>query len=208
MIALAHTFGWLTPEQRSAEQLALARDLLASRDVGFAEVDLVCSLNADHHLDAGAASLRAPSPTRAAHSAVLACLGNEEAHQRTLDALVSADEADARIAQAYLRHRPLRDAAELRPVARAVANMPGAIAKVRALDALARLRISDHQVLEELKGSYAHARSARVQNAIAEIFLRSDYRPPDLAEVLQKHRLGPPARGSVIDSLLSRLEPG
>lgn len=210
MIELADVFGWLSPEQRSSERLALAGDLLASRSVGFAEVDLICTLNADRALDAGAERLRAAfagSP-RVGPSAALACLGDAAAHQRTLNALVSADEGDARIAQAYLRHRPVRDAAELRPVARAVAQMPGSIAKVRALDALARLRISDREVLEELTRSYAQARSANVQNAIAEIFLRSDYRPADLAGVLQKHRLTPPARGSVIDSLISRLEPG
>jgi len=208
MIELADTFGWLSPEQKTAERLALAGDVLASRSVGFAEVDLLCSLNADRRLDAGAERLRPAAGTRVGHSAALACLGDAAAHQRTLNALVSADEGDARIAQAYLRHRPVRDAAELRPVTRAVAQMPASVAKVRALDALARLRITDREILEELTRSYAQARSANVQNAIAEIFLRSDYRPPDLAGVLQKHRLTPPARGSVIDSLISRLEPG
>ena len=210
MIELASTFGWLSPEEKTTEQLALAGDVLAARTLGFSEVDLICSLNADHRLDARAQVLRsaAGASPRAGHSAALACLGDASAHQRTLNALVSPDEGDAKIAQAYLRHRPVKDAAELRPVARAVANMPGSIAKVRALDALARLRITDREILEELTRSYAQARSANVQNAIAEIFLRSDYRPPDLAEVLQKHRLTPPARGSIIDSLLSRLEPG
>jgi hypothetical protein len=210
MLELAATFGWLSPQQQSAEALALANDVLASRTVGFAEVDLVCSLNADRRLDGPAERFRAAGAfaTRVGHSAALACLGDQAAHQRTLGALLSADEGDARIAQAYLRHRPVRDAAELRPMARAVAQMPGSMAKVRALDTLARLRISDREILEELTRSYAQASSANVQNAIAEIFLRADYRPPDLAAVLQKHRLTPPARGSVIDSLLSRLERG
>src|SRR5207253_3766780 len=104
-----------------------------------------------------------------AQSAALACLGDAAAHQRTLSALVSTDESDARIAQAYLRLRPIHDAVELRPVARAVAQMPGSLAKVRALDALARLRISDKEVLEELTRSFTEARSSGVQNAIAEI---------------------------------------
>jgi hypothetical protein len=190
------------------ETIALANDVLASRTLGFAEVDLLCSMNADRALDSAAASLKAPAraSTRVAHSAALACLGDAEAHQRTIHALVSADEADVRAAQAYLRHRPLGDSRELRPVARAVAQMPGSIAKVRALDALARLRISDKEVLEELARSFAQAGSPNVQNAIAEIFLRSDYRPPSLAAVLKEHRLTPPARGSVVDSLISRIE--
>ena len=205
MIELATTFGWLSPAQRADEALALANDLLASRSLGFAEVDLLCSLNADRRLDAS--SLRPPAwaSGRVAHSAALACLGDAEAHRRTIRALVSADEADARIAQAYLRHRPIQDAGELRPVARAVAQMPGSIAKVRALDALARLRISDREVLQELTRSYTQARSAGVQNAIAEIFLRSDYRPPDLAAVLRQHRLAPEGKGQLVDVLIGRL---
>jgi len=207
MIALAATFGWLTAGERADEATALAADVLRARTLGIAEVDLVCSLNAGRSLDASSGRLRAVrSSTSVGHAAALACLGNAEAHARTLQALASPQESEARIAQAYLRHRPLRDAGELRPVARAVASMPGSIAKVRALDALARLRISDAEVLDELTRSFATARSARVQNAIAEIFLRSDHRPPDLADVLRKHRLEPPARGSVVDSLLANLK--
>ncbi len=118
---------------------------------------------------------------------------------------MSPDESDARIAQAYLRHRPIHEPTELRPVARAVAQMPGSIAKVRALDALARLRISDQEVLQELTRSFADARSASVQNAIAEIFLRSDYRAPDLAGVLREHRLTPAGKGELVDVLIGRL---
>ena len=207
MVALASTFGWLSPAERVQETVALAGDLLKARTLGFAEVDLVCSLNADRSLDAAAAGLRsARAEASVGHAAALACLGDPAAHQRTLQSLASPREEDARIAQAYLRHRPLKDAGELRPVARAVANMPGSVAKVRALDALARLRISDTEVLDELTRSFATARSPSVQNAIAEIFLRSDHRPADLAEVLRKHRLEPPARGSVVDSLLANLK--
>jgi hypothetical protein len=78
------------------------------------------------------------------------------------------------------------DGTELRPIARAVASMPSAPAQVRALDALARLRISDSEILQELKRSFASARSAGVQDAIAEVFLRSDKRPADLADVIRR----------------------
>jgi hypothetical protein len=208
MIALATNVGWLSPSERVDESIALAARVLEARAPGFAEVGLVCALNADGALDAAAARLPpARGGVGAGHAAVRACLGDPEAHARTVQALVSADPGEAGIARTYLRHRPIRNPEELRPVARAVAGMPGSVAKVRALDALARLRISDGQVLEELTRSYATASSAKVQNAIAEIFLRSDYRAPDLAEVIQKHRLAPATRGgSVIDSLISRLE--
>jgi hypothetical protein len=207
MIELAASFGWLDPGQRRHEEVALVNDMLAARTLGFTEVDLICGLAADGRLGAVANELRPPAAgaMRIGHSAALACLGDAEAHQRTLRALVSPDEGDARIAQAYLRHRPIREATELRPVARAVAQMPGSIAKVRALDALARLRISDQEVLQELTRSFAEARSASVQNAIAEIFLRSDYRAPDLAAVLKQHRLSPAGKGEIVDVLIGRL---
>ena len=39
-----------------------------------------------------------------------------------------------------------------------------------------------------------------------EVFLRASHRPPDLADVIRRHRLAPPARGSVVDSLLANLK--
>jgi hypothetical protein len=204
MIALAAQLGWLDSRQRADEAMALVSDLARTRRLGFEEVDLACRLNADGSLDAAAPTLASASGG-VGTSALLACLGDKEARARTLQALVSPNEAEARIAQAYLRHRPVDDAAELRPLARAIAGMPSSPAQVRALDALARLRISDAQILRELARSFANARTPTVQNAIAEVFLRSDHRPPDLAEVIRKHRLAPPARGSVVDSLLAQL---
>jgi hypothetical protein len=202
MIALAAELRWLDERQRTQERLALASELIGSRRVGFDEVDLVCRLNADGALDAAAVHVSAQT---LGQSAALACLGDNESRARTLQALVSPNDAEARIAQVYLRHRPLADGTELRPIARAVAGMPSAPAQVRALDALARLRITDTEILQELKRSFANARNAGVQDAIAEVFLRSDHRPADLAEVIRKHRLTPPQRGSVVDSLLARL---
>ncbi|HEX5130825.1 MAG TPA: hypothetical protein VFV90_13805 [Usitatibacter sp.] len=206
MISVAAQLGWLDASQRRAEALALVSDMLRSRRTGFEEVDLACRLNADRSLDGQAATVKGAAPANVADSAVLACMGDAAARARTLHALLSTNESDARIAQAYLRHRPVEDGAELRPIARAVANMPGSPAKVRALDALARLRISDGEILQELTRSFANARTPSVQDAIAEVFLRSSHRPPDLAEVIRKHRLEPPGRGRIVDSLLANLK--
>jgi hypothetical protein len=206
MISLASELRWLDTRQRTEERVALASELLRARRVGFDEVDLACRLNADGALDQ-AAAVRSNGPaTTIGHAAALACLGDDEARTRTLQALVSSNEGDARIAQAYLRHRPVADGTELRPIARAVASMPSSPAQVRALDALARLRISDSEILQELKRSFANARTANVQDAIAEVFLRSDKRPPDLADIIRRHRLEPPGRGRVVDSLLANLK--
>ena len=208
MIALAGELHWLDEGQRARERLVLASELIRSRRMGFEDVDLVCRLNADRALDASGAGLAGAGAQTTGQAAALACLGDDASRARTLQALVSANESDVRIAQVYLRHRPLADGTELRPIARAVANMPSAPAQVRALDALARLRISDGEIMQELKRSFVHARSASVQDAIAEVFLRSDHRPADLGDVIRKHRLGPPQRGSVVDSLLARLPAG
>ena len=206
LIALAADLGWLDARQRSEEAIALASTLVKAPRVGFEEVGILCSLNADGSLDSAAGRLRGLSGASVGHAAAMACLGDDEGRARTLQAIASANEADARIAQAYLRHRPVEDSAELRPLARAVANMPGSPAQVRALDALGRLRISDTVILRELTRSFANARTPGVQDAIAEVFLRADHRPADLGDVIRKHRLAPPARGSVVDSLLANLK--
>ena len=77
-------------------------------------------------------------------------------------------------------------------------------------DTLARLNISDREVLGELSRLFAEARSVNVQRAIAEIFIRSDPRAIPRAElvgVLLQHRLKAPGGGQdLIDVLLQRLQ--
>ena len=53
--------------------------------------------------------------------------------------------------------------------------MTGPAAQVRALDTLARHRLSDRQSLDELARLFPAARSVDVQRAIAAVFIRSDY---------------------------------
>lgn len=211
MIALGTTLGWFTPEQRRDEQLALINDMLAKRTMGFAEVDLVCSLNDDHSLDAVRSRIHAP---RAAsgyppHVAALACLGDTAAHDRMLRTLASADDGDVLVAQTYLRHRPVTEKHELRELAREVAQATGP-GQVRAIDAIARLNISDREVLGELSRVFAQTRSLEVQRALAEVFIRSDpdaLRGHDLIGILREHRVK--ARGGgrdLIDTLIDRLQ--
>lgn len=211
MIALAANLGWLSPQGRRAEIVAMVNDMLAGNSMGYAEVDLVCSLNGNRQLDTELARVKLP-PSRGAkatHAAALACLGSPEAHSQILHALSSPDEKDVQIAQVYLRHRPISDRNELRDVARDITQMPGSGAKVRALDALARLNISDRHVLGELARLFAEARSVNVQRAIAEIFIRSDPRAiakTELVSVLRQHRLRAPGGGQdLIDVLIERL---
>lgn len=207
MIELAARLGWLSPQAELAEQVALVNDVMAKPAMGFAEVDLVCSLNDGHELDGKVKGPAAPSATQAA---ALACLGDADAHGRTLRALASSDERDVQAVQTYLRHRPIADTSELRDVARVVARMPATPAKVRALDALGRLNIADPQVLRELVQSFADATSLTIQRAIAEVFVRSDTKSiarPDVVAVLQKSRLKPAnGRDELIDIVIRKLQ--
>ena len=208
LVALAGTLGWLDAGQQAAEHARMVSDLLARNAMGFAEVGLVCSLNTDGALEGEAARV-AQSASRAgsvSRAAALACMGSREAHGQVLRALASTDVGEVQIAQAYLRHRPVADREELRTLAASVARMPPSPAQVRALDTLGRLQISDREILDELARSFAEAKSVKVQRAIAEIFIRSGYRRPELAQVLRRHRL-PSAEGKdLIDVLISRLE--
>ena len=213
MVMLAQQLGWLTEEQRWQELALLLAELLARRSVGLSEVDLACSLNQAHDLD-GAFNRRVSSGSPAddvAHAAVRACLGSSEGHLRTLQGLTSADAADARIAQAYLRHRPITDGAELRSVAAAIAGMPPSPAQVHALEALGRHYLSDGEILTQLTGLFARTSSWSVQAAVAGILMRADLRSiaraPLLRTLLAERRPAPPG-DNMIDALIRRLQAG
>jgi len=174
LIALGGEIGWMSAADRREEQIRMVADVLARGGADFGEVDLICSLNADRSLDAQRAWLsKARLPRGRASDAALACLGDSASRARTLQALSSRDEREVQIVQAYLRHRPITDAQELRTVAANVAQMDAGGAQARALEALARLRIEDDQVLDELKRLSVRTRSAAVKRAIGEVFLRA-----------------------------------
>ena len=211
MMALARTLGWLSPAQEQAEFVRMLADRMARGSLGKNEVDLVCATQPD--LESGLArqlvATGMPRPGQVAHSAVLACLGNPEAHERTVRALTSSRDDDVVIAQAYLRQRPLADVGELRAVTSGIARMSAAGAQVRALESLARQRLADPQSLQEIAGLFAQARSLEVQRAIAGILIRSDTQMlprADLARSLRQHRLKSPDGTDVIDMLIRLLQ--
>jgi len=210
MIGLANTVGWLSPDERRAELAGVVNDVLAG-PVGFVEVDLVCAINRDHELDPALASVKVPAARagRATYGAALACMGSSEGHAQVLRALSGGDDQEVQSAQAYLRYRPL-SADESRQVAMDIAKRAGNGGSVRALDTLARLQVADREVFQELARSFATAKSANVQRAIAEVFLRSDpgaIPKPELASLLRQHRLKPAGGGEdLVDVLLRRLQ--
>lgn len=208
LMALSGELGWLNARQQAAEHGRMVSELLARNAMGFAEVDLVCSLNKDGALEDELARV-SQAPARAgavARAAALACMGGVDAHAQVLRALSSTDVNEVQIAQAYLRNRPVTDATELRAIASGVTRMPPSAAQVRALDTLARLRIADREILDDLTRSFAESKSVNVQRAIAEVFIRSGYRRPELAGVLRQHRVRSGGGDDLIDELIRRLQ--
>ncbi|HZQ59838.1 MAG TPA: hypothetical protein VFC24_00735 [Casimicrobiaceae bacterium] len=210
MIELAAQLGWLNADQRRAELMQMISDQLARNAVGPAEVDLVCGINRNHELDAARDDLSSVVvPDRVSHAAMLACLGDAQAHARVLQALTGASDQEARIAEAYLHRRPLSSPAELRSIASAVAQMPNARVQVRALEALAHQQVSDPATLDSLTDLFASTDSVAVQTAIAGILVRADYAVlarPDIVQTLQRHRLRTNGE-SMIDVLMRHLQP-
>ncbi|MGZ5661577.1 MAG: hypothetical protein ACXWG6_09440 [Usitatibacter sp.] len=210
MLVVAQALGWLSPAQLRGEQMTLVETLLARPSLGFAEVDLVCSINEGGELtpEFSHSDLAKMRPVKVGHAAALACLGSAENRAYVLRAIAGADDRDVQVAQAYLRRRPMIDS-ELRIVAAEISRMPESRAQIRALDTLGMHNIADRAVLEQLARSFSAARSLDVQRAIAEVFLRSDPKAiakPQLVSVLREHRLKSSHGSDLIDVLIDRLQ--
>lgn len=212
LLKLARDLGWLSEDEQWDELALMLGELQSRTTVGVAEVGLACSLNQENQLE-GAFNRRIAPGSAAddvAHAAVRACLGSSEGHARTLQGLVSANEVDVQIAQAYLRHRPITDADELRRVAADIARMAPSEAQVRALGALGRHYLSDPEILAMLTRLFAQTSSPAVQGAIAGILIRADLSSiagASLVTTLQAKRRSPPAQDDIIDALIRRLQP-
>ena len=210
MIELAGSLGWLSPEEQRAELVRMAGDLIARGTIGPSDVDLICSLNDGGRLDHERRLLN-PSPSLAArtnNAAALACLGDVEARAHVLRALTSQDDGEVEIAQVYLGHHPMNDVDEVRQAASGIVRMRGSGAQVRALDTLARHRLSDRQSLSELARLFPATGSVEVQRAIAAVLIRADYQAipkPEVARVLSQNRLKSPDGADIIDVLIRRL---
>lgn len=211
MMALARNIGWLTPAEERAELVRTIADQMARDRVGRDELDLACTRGAEGERDPVLQTLAtgALNSGKVSHAAAAACLGSPEAHARVLRAITSGNTEDITMAQAYLRHRPLADAAELRAVASAVVRMPSSEAQVRALDMLAQQRLRDPETLREVARLFPRARSVHLQRAIANVLIRSDYRvlgQAELARSLKQYRIKSGDGNDVIDALIRVLE--
>jgi hypothetical protein len=212
VIGLLHDLGWLSDAGRRIELALVLGELQEREAVGLDEINLACTLNADGELDGAFA--RRVEPGRAAdlrHAAVRACLGSSEAQRRTLRALLSDDDAEVQVAQAYLRQRPLADAAALHTLAEAIVAAPASDAQVRALETLGRHYLSEAATLRLLLQLYESTPSAAVQTAVAGILIRADRGALDVPaalQVLQLHRLPATEGQPIVDALIRRLAPG
>jgi hypothetical protein len=209
MIDLAQQLGWLDSQQRRHEIALMLGEWLSRPAVGVPEINLACTLNARHQLDEAFAQATEAGSDDLPHAALRACLGSASDRERTLAGLLSTHEADVQMAQAYLRHRPITDAAEMRRLTAGVVAMPPSDAQARALDTLARHYVSDPQVLEMLTRLFAQTSSWSVQAAVASVLLRADRRAlpsQQLIGMLLEKRLQGPPGGDIIDALIRRLQ--
>ena len=176
MFDLARDVGWLTEQARRDELIAMLAELHARPEVGVPEIHLACRTNADGALNGRLATGAAPGETAGGtgHAALRACLGSAPDRAATLQALLSSDEAQVELAQAYLRQRPVDDVRELRRLTEGISALPAGPAQIRALEALGRHYVSDREVLERLVALYGRTSSAAVQTAVAGILLRAD----------------------------------
>lgn len=211
MLNVAQGLGWLTASQRRDELALMMGELHARPVVGVTEVDLACSLNQQNDLD-GALQQRLLGERAVedvAHAAVRACLGSAVGRARTLEGLISPNDADVLIARTYLRHRPITDMTELRQVAAGITRMRASAAQVRALEALGRHYVSDHEILGMLMRLYSETSSPSVQAAIAGILIRSDRQSiatAELLDILLKDRRRSTAGEDMVDALIHRLQ--
>jgi hypothetical protein len=211
VIRLAAKLGWLSEPEMHAELMRLIGHLIGRDAIGPSEVDLICGLNEDHALDDERGRLGlAPTPAnRVANAAVLGCLGSPDGRARVLQALTGGNDAEVRIAEIFLVHRPIDDVVELRGVASGIARMTGSAAQVRALDTLGRHRLRDRETLAELASLFPLAQNIDVQRAIAGLIIRSDYQllpQPEMASMLSQYRLKSTGGNDAIDILLRRLQ--
>jgi hypothetical protein len=212
LLAMAHDVGWLSAAEQREELASMLRSMQGRTGIGVSEVDLACSLNRDRRLDGAFAYSVAPASLAddVAHAALRACLGSAEDRVRVLQALLGREEADLRIAQTYLRHRPITDAVELRAIAGAIGRMEPGETQVRALETLARHYVSDRQVLHGLVGLFSRTPSWAVQSAIAGVLIRADRRElsrNELLAVLTRDRRPAPDSGDdIVDALIRTLQ--
>lgn len=208
MLSLAQRWGWLSPGDERRLVADVIGERLAAPAPGVGDVELACSLNRTGALDPELPRLAAGRGTGgAAQSAMLACLGSPEGRAGVLRAWSGSSPDDVVVAQAYLAHRPVADALEVREVTAGIARMTVTEAQVRALDALARHRVDDEETLRTLTRLFVQTRSGDVQRAAANVLLRGNYAAiatPELVEALRKRRIR--SEGSeVVDVLLRRL---
>ena len=211
MVALARRWGWISVADERRLVADIIGERLVARTAGVGDVDLACSLNKDGTLDPELPRLVATVAGQggAARSAMLACLGSATGRDGVLRAWSGASPDDVVIAQAYLAHRPVADAVELRQVTLDMTRMTVQDAQVRALDALARHRVGDVDTLIALARLFGQARSLEVQRAVANVLLRGDYAAiatPETVAALRGKRIRSAEGDDVVDALLRRLQ--
>ena len=205
---VAESLGWMSREEYQVETLRMVQELFDANAIDYASLALLCPLNETGEFDSLVADFELPV-TDVAKAGVLACLGHGRARAAMIEALASSNIDSVRVAQNYFRLRPLRDAADMRALARRILEGGNPEAQIRALETLARFRIDDRDSLEALLQVFADTRNPGTQQAIAKVFLFADFASVDKAEfarVIRARRLRSVGGSDATDFLLHKLE--
>jgi hypothetical protein len=127
MIHVAHELGWLSRDQRRDELVQMVNEMMGRKTIAGTDVDLACAVNKGVNSTARWTSWprRQAIPTMSGIPPFLPAWATAMRMRAHSKGLVSPSDADVRIAQSYLRQRPIADADELRAVTRAIAGMNG-----------------------------------------------------------------------------------
>lgn len=204
MLDVAYHLGWLSPEQERQEHVRLVQNLLEAPRLGMGEADLVCRLaNAD---DIGPGELRLPARPAPAANVARACLGDAEARQAVRAYLLGKDE------DSFLGARILFDSDPMTPsdltwyAAEIGRRTGGDAAAERALHVIARQDIRDRAVLEAFMQLLTMDLAKETKQAIAYVFLFSDWSQVDRAKLNEAVRNTGLAEDGALGFLLRRLE--
>ena len=207
LLALAQALGWIDATTLHDEWGTLLVERL-ERGAQPDDIDLACRLARDGMLASQVPRIGGAVAAGVERHAMLACLGDEDARATVLATLATMEQRGVELAEVLLRHRPLRDAAELQHLVRAIGSMSATPAmQERALHALAGQRAIDTRAAGIVVDMFPDA-SLPVQRAIAGVLVRADLTAIDtgaLVRMLHRHRRPSLEGRDLIDVLIGRL---
>lgn len=210
MLKVARELNWLTDETLREQVYRMVNDLVKRGQAEPQAMDLVCRLNReiglqpDRHFLEMYASERNPIGPRA----MAACLGSAQGYGEMLAILSQSDQKALEYAQVYFRYFEMRPTDIVALIDR-ISSAASVSTQVTTLGILAKLYVSEAEVLSRLLEYFTNTASPEVQRAIAGVFVRARFDHIDkraFASTLSQRRLRSTGDRDVIDFVIRRLE--